>query len=67
MTLLVLTISVPSIDGGAGSATPASLSLTKDEIKQVEVNYATPTPAEVGSIGLTAHTEDAHNKTLLTQ
>ena len=54
-----LTISVPAIDGGAGSATPASLSLAKDETKQVEVNYETPAPAEVGSISLTAHTADA--------
>ncbi|MGQ4001697.1 glycosyl hydrolase family 18 protein [Francisellaceae bacterium CB299] len=53
-----LTVSVPTIDGSAGSATPASFSLAKDQTKQVQINYETPAPAEVGSIKLSASTDD---------
>lgn len=54
-----LTISVPAIDGGAGSASPASLTLAQGETASVEISYETPAPAEVGSINLSASTSDA--------
>ncbi|WP_144242733.1 hypothetical protein [Candidatus Francisella endociliophora] len=54
-----LTVSVPAIDGGAGSASPANLTLAQGETASVEISYETPAPAEVGSINLSASTSDA--------
>ncbi|AIT10091.1 chitinase [Candidatus Francisella endociliophora] len=58
-----LTVSVPSLDGATGSATPASFNLAKDASQTVSVEYTAPKPAEEGSININAKADVIGNPT----